>query len=85
MAKMNQFGVVEVNDPNQSSVYYAGKRYEIYDAYPSLSGARAYAEDLRTQPYPYDPRYRCRAVVGDLGLEAGRLRWAVFIAKGVRR
>lgn len=82
---LNQFGVYVTNNPDQTRIPHDGKVYAIYDAYPNLQMAKEVAEDYRSQPYPLDSRrYRCRAIVADLGRDAGRLRWAIFIAKGVR-
>jgi len=44
--------------------------------------AEGYAADARTQTQ--DGIHRTRVVVVDLGKDAGRLRYALFTAKGVK-
>lgn len=65
-------------------IAYGGSIYKIYDAYPTASGANSAARDLRTLQGRVDRDYRTKAIVADLGKNAGRLRYGVFIARGAR-
>ena len=74
--------MLKAKNPDQTRVKYRGKWYSIWDAYPSKSMAEGYAKDARTQTI--DGIHRTRVVVVDLGKDAGRLRYALFTAKGVK-
>ena len=74
--------MLKAKKPDQSTYLYNGKRYSIYDAYPGKSAATNAAKDLRTLQGRVHTNTYTRAIVVDLGKEAGRLRYAVFIAKG---
>jgi len=64
-------------------IMYRRKYYAIYDAFPGREGAEQVVADMRKAPYPISVKdYTCRAIVVDLGPDAGRLRYGVFIAKG---
>jgi len=53
------------------------KTYKIYDAFPNKSGAKRTARDARK--HGLGPKgTKTRAIVYDLGKNAGRLRYAVF-------
>jgi len=58
--------------------------YSIYDAYENAQSAKAAARDLGTYAGRMDANYRTLAIVVDLGKEAGRLRYGVFVTKGAR-
>ncbi len=66
----------------QMIYYQSGNMYRIYDAYPSADIAQDAAKDLRTLQGRVHATAMTRAIVVDLGPDAGRLRYAVFIAKG---
>lgn len=74
--------MLKAKKPDQTRIQYRGKWYRIWDAYPSKSMAEEYAADART--HTQDGIHRTRVVVVDLGKDAGRLRYALFTAKGVR-
>jgi len=78
-------GMLKASNPDISRYRYRGSYYEIYDAYPTAKMAEEYAQDARSQTYPGPGQFRCKAIVVDLGKEAGRLRYGVFIAKGARK
>lgn len=70
----------KARNPDQTTYTYRGKRYEIYDAFPSARGANSAAKDIRGAS-SRDFRYPAgRAITVDLGKNAGRLRYAVFVA-----
>lgn len=73
--------MLKAKRPDQTRVFYRGKWYSIWDAFPSKSMAGSTAAEIRTQTH--DNIHRTRAVVVDLGKDAGRLRYAIFTAKGV--
>ena len=74
--------MLKARTPDQSRITYGGKIYSIHDAYPKRGMAESYAKDLRTlQGRVYSSNYT-NAIVVDLGSGAGRLRYAVFVAKG---
>jgi len=74
--------MLKAKRPDQTRVFYRKKWYSIWDAFPSKSMAESYATEARTQTQ--DGVHRTRVVVVDLGKDAGRLRYALFTAKGVR-
>lgn len=59
-----------------------GKAYSIYDAFPTKAGATSAAKGYRTTAGRIHPNNRTLAIVADLGPDAGRLRYGVFLAKG---
>lgn len=67
---------------NETRRKFDGKIYEIYDAYPNREGARDAAKDLRTFQGRVHKDHFTLARTVDLGVNAGRLRYAVYIAKG---
>ena len=78
--------MLKAKSPDISRYHFRGAYYEIYDAFPSAEAAENVAEDMRRAPYPLSPgNYTCKAIAVDLGPEAGRLRYGIFIAKGTRR
>ena len=74
----------KAKSPNITHYSFRGKVYKIYDAYEKWQTAKQYVKDLGTvsgRIYQYD---RTSAIVVDLGKEAGRLRYGVFVAKGAK-
>ncbi len=76
--------MIKAKSADISRVSYGGSIYKIYDAYPTKAGANGAARGLRTLQGRVDRDYRTKAVVVDLGSDAGRLRYGVFVAKGKR-
>jgi len=74
--------MLKAKKPDQSRYVYMGKVYRIEDVYPTKGRAMKRAEGLRTLQGRAHMNNYTRAIVVDLGKEAGRLRYAVFIAKG---
>ena len=74
--------MLKASNPDQSRISYGGKVYSIHDAYPKRPMAESYAKDLRTLQGRIYPNNYTNAIVVDLGKESGRLRYAVFVAKG---
>ena len=68
--------------PDQTRYMYQGKVYGIYATFPSKSGATNTAKHTRTLQGRVHTNTYTRAIVVDLGADAGRLRYAVFTAKG---
>jgi len=76
--------MIKAKSADTARVAYGGSVYRIYDAYPTKSGANGTARGLRTLGGRIDRDYRTKAVVVDLGKDAGRLRYGIFVAKGKR-
>ena len=77
--------MLKAKNPDITRIAFRGSYYEIYDAFPGSREAKEFAKELRKMPYPFSVAdHRCKAVTVDLGPAAGRLRYAVFIAKGAR-
>lgn len=75
--------VLKAKSPDQSRISYNGSYYQIYDSMPSLEMAKETAADMRKAPYPLSTgNFRCKVVIVDLGEDAGRLRYGLFVAKG---
>lgn len=75
--------MIIAKNPDVTKVKYYNRSYEIYDAFPGRKGAEQAATDMRISPYPLSTKdLICRAIVVDLGPDAGRLRYGIFIAKG---
>ena len=74
--------MIKAKNADQSRIRYGGSMYSIHDAYPKAAMANEYATDLRTLKGRQYPNNYTKAIVVDLGKDAGRLRYAVFIAKG---
>ena len=70
--------------PDTTRYLFRGHVYSIYDAYENVQTAKAYARDLGTQSGRIHPNNMTLAIVVDLGPEAGRLRYGVFVARGMR-
>ncbi|MFA5745669.1 MAG: hypothetical protein WCX79_00055 [Candidatus Paceibacterota bacterium] len=70
--------------PDTTRYAFRGHIYSIYDAYENVQTAKASARDLGTQAGRTYPNNMTLAIVVDLGPEAGRLRYGVFVAKGAR-
>lgn len=78
--------MLSTDNPGITRYRFRGAYYQIYDAYPSATTADEVAADMRSAPFPLSPgNYACKAIVVDLGPEAGRLRYGIFIAKGFRK
>ena len=80
--------MITAKRPDVMRIVYKSQVYKIYDAFPSHKIAEEAAADMRRYPHPnycYARRYNCKVVVVDLGPDAGRLRYALFIAKGQPR
>ena len=73
---------IKAKHAEQSRISYRGSSYTIQEAYPTKTGANSCACDLRTLQGRLYPNNFTKAIVVDLGEKAGRLRYAVFIAKG---
>ena len=74
--------MIKAKKSDQTRIMYGGSMYSIHDAYPTKAGANGYAEDLRTLQGRLYPNNYTKAIVVDLSKDAGRLRYAVFTAKG---
>lgn len=75
--------MISAKNPDVTKVKYYNRSYEIYDAFPGRKGAEQAATDMRISPYPLSTKdLICKAIVVDLGPDAGRLRYGIFIAKG---
>ena len=74
--------MIKAKKPDQTRISYGGSLYGIHDAYPTPAGANGCARDLRTLQGRIYPNNYTKAIVVDLGTDAGRLRYAVFVAKG---
>ena len=72
----------KAQNADQTIYYHNGRIYHIYDAYPTADGAHGAANDLTTAQGSIYIGRLTRAIVVDLGPDAGRLRYAVFTAKG---
>jgi len=63
-------------------IYRDGVKYEIYDAFPTKALAKKSAKDTRkSMVYP---EHKTKAIVHDMGKNAGRLRHGIFTRKGKR-
>lgn len=76
--------MIKVKSADTTRVTYAGSVHKIYDAYPTKGGAEGAVRGLRTLKGRIDMNYHTKAVVVDLGKDAGRLRYGVFVARGRR-
>jgi hypothetical protein len=74
--------MIKAKNPDQTRITYSGSVYSIDDAYSTKVGTEGRAKDLRTLQGRVYPNTYTKAVVVDMGKDAGRLRYAVFIAKG---
>lgn len=74
--------MIKAKNSDQTRITYSGSVYSVHDAYPTKAGAEGCAKDLRTLQGRVYPNTYTKAIVVDLGKDAGRLRYAVFIAKG---
>ena len=72
----------KVQNADQTTYYHNGRIYHIYDAYPTVDGAQDTSNDLTTAQGSIYIGRLTRAIVVDLGPDAGRLRYAVFVTKG---
>jgi len=76
--------VIKAKSADQTRIAYGGAVYSIYDAYPTKGGANGAVRTLRTRAGRMYRDYLTKAIAVDLGKDAGRLRYAVFVAKGRR-
>jgi len=74
--------MIKAKSPDTTRVASGGIVYKIEDAYPTAGGANSTARGLRTLKGRIHPNNYTKAVVVDLGKDAGRLRYGVFVAKG---
>lgn len=74
--------MLKARNPDQSRITYRGKVYSIYVAFTSKRMAEDTAEHTRTLQGRIHTYTYTRAVTVDLGVDAGRDRYAVFTAKG---
>lgn len=76
--------MLKAKSPDTTRISYRGSIYKIYDAYPTKGGANSTARGLRTLKGRVDRDYYTNAIAVDLGKDAGRLRYGVFISRGRR-
>lgn len=76
--------MIKAKSADTTRVSYRGSVYKIYDAYPTRGGAEGAARDIRTLQGRVDRDYYTNAVVVDLGRDASRLRYGLFISRGRR-
>lgn len=76
--------MIKAKSAETTRVIHRGSVYKIYDAYPTARGASGAARGLMTKQGRVDRDYYTKAIVVDLGGDAGRLRYGVFIARGRR-
>ena len=76
--------MIKAKNADVTRVAYGGSVYRIYDAYPTKRGAEGAARDIRTRSGRVDRDYYTKAIVVDLGKDAGRLRYGLFVARGRR-
>lgn len=76
--------MIKAKSADITRVAYGGSVYKIYDAYPTARGASSAARGIRTLKGRIDQYYYTKAIVVDLGKDAGRLRYGLFVAKGRR-
>lgn len=76
--------MIKAKSANITRIAYGGVVYRIEDAYPTKAGANSAARGLRTLQGRLDRNYRTKAITVDLGKDAGRLRYGVFVARGKR-
>jgi hypothetical protein len=69
-------------NPMGSETVIAGRRWKIYDAYPSREAAEQYAKEINDAQGPFIEAYPTDARVFDLG-PGDRLRYAVYVARRV--
>lgn len=75
--------MIKARKPDITRVWHDNLFYKIEDAYPDKEMAERTAQEMRGNIFPAPgKRYYCKTVVVDLGPNAGRLRYGIFIAKG---
>ncbi len=74
--------MIKAKSADTARISYRGSIYKIYDAYPTLGGANSTVRGLRTKQGRVYRDYYTNAIAVDLGKDAGRLRYGVFISKG---
>ena len=74
--------MIKAKNPDQSRITYNGSAYVIYDAFPTSAGANSAAKHMRTKSGRVHTNNYTKAIVVDLSKDAGRLRYALFTAKG---
>ena len=74
--------MLKAKNSDQTRYMYRGRVYSIHDAFPGKREATNLSKDLRTPQGGLYMNAHTRAIVVDLGKDAGRLRYAVFTAKG---
>lgn len=74
--------MIKARNADVTRVSYGGTMYSIYDAYPTKAGAERAARDIRTKTgRVHMPNYT-KAVVVDLGKDAGRFARIVKVPTG---
>ena len=69
---------------DQTTYTHNGATYHIYDAYPTAEGVQDAARDVMTEAGRVHMNTRTDAITVDLGDDAGRLRYALFISPGTK-
>jgi hypothetical protein len=76
--------VFHAKRPDITRFNWLGRNYEIYDAFQipqaAVASVRAF-QDGKTTIYP---KHRTLAIYVNLGKEAGRLRYAVFVSRSAQ-
>ena len=74
--------MIKAKKPSQTRILYRGKQYKLFETLENKSWAETDARYYRTAPGRFTRDNYTNSIVVDLGKEAGRLRYGVFIAKG---
>ena len=74
--------IVKAKTPDQTRIMYRNSVYSFFDAFLTKSEANNKTHKLRTLEGRTHAKNYTKAIVVDLGEDAGRLRYAVFVAKG---
>jgi hypothetical protein len=75
--------VFRVPDPSASELVIAGRKFTRAGLLPSLADAKSLRDEMNQKVRLPSSGYFVDAVVVDLGPEAGRLRYSVFISRSV--
>lgn len=74
--------IIKAKTPDQTRITYRNSVYSLFDAFLTKSEANNKTHKLRTLEGRTHANNYTKAVVVDLGEDAGRLRYGVFVAKG---
>ena len=74
--------MIKAKTPDQTRITYRKSIYTLFDAFLTKSEANNKANKLRTWEGRTHANNYTKAIVVDLGEDASRLRYAVFVAKG---